>query len=48
VTNGNIGPGGEAKPDDADWASAWELSQAMRFIRGANSNYKSYLTHLCS
>jgi hypothetical protein len=48
VTNGNIGSGGEANPDDTDRASARELSLAMRFIRGANSNYKSYLTHLCN
>jgi hypothetical protein len=48
VSNGNIRLGGEANPDDADRASAWELSLAMRFICGANSNYKSYLTHLRS
>jgi hypothetical protein len=49
VTNGNIRLGGEANPDDADQASAPELSLAMRFIHGANSNnYKSYLTHLCN
>jgi hypothetical protein len=46
VMNGNIGEGGEANPDDAYRASARELSLAMRFIRGANSNYKGYLTHL--
>jgi hypothetical protein len=41
--------GGEADPDDADRASARELSLVMRFIHGANSNnYKSYLTHLCN
>jgi hypothetical protein len=48
VMNGNVREGGEANPDDADQACAWELSLAMRFIRGANSNYKAYLTHLCN
>jgi hypothetical protein len=46
VMNGNVGQGGEANPDDADQASARELSLMMQFIHGANSNYKSYLTHL--
>jgi hypothetical protein len=48
VTNGNVRLGGEVNPDDADQASARELSLAMRFIHRANSNYKSYLTHLCN
>jgi hypothetical protein len=46
VRNGNIGPDGRAIPDDADRASCQEMSLAIRFIRGPNSNYKSYLTHL--
>jgi hypothetical protein len=46
VMNGNVREGGEAKPDDADRASARELSLAMQFFRRANSNYKAYLTHL--
>jgi hypothetical protein len=48
VRNGNVGPNGEAIPDDADRTSCREMSLAIRFIRGANSNYKSYLTHLCN
>jgi hypothetical protein len=46
VRNGNVGPDGRAIPDDADRASCREMSLAIRFIRGANSNYKSYLMHL--
>jgi hypothetical protein len=46
VRNGNVGPDGRAIPDDADRTSSREMSLAIRFIRGANSNYKSYLTHL--
>jgi hypothetical protein len=46
IRNGNVGPNGEEVPDDADRASCREMSLAIRFIRGANSNYKSYLTHL--
>jgi hypothetical protein len=46
VRNGNVGPSGEAIPDDADCTSCQEMSLAIRFIHGANSNYKSYLTHL--
>ncbi len=45
VRNGNVGPDGGAIPDDADRVSCREMSLAIRFIRGANSNYKSYLTH---
>jgi hypothetical protein len=37
--NGNVGPDGRAIPDDADRASSREMSLAIRFIRGANSNY---------
>ncbi len=48
VRNSNIGPDGKAIPDDADCASCREMSLAIRFIRGVNSNYKSYLTHLCN
>jgi hypothetical protein len=48
VRNGNVGPDGRVIPDDADRASCREMSLAIRFIRGANSNYKSYLTHLCN
>ncbi len=48
VRNGNVGPDGEAIPDDADCASCREMSLAIWFICGANSNYKSYLTHLCN
>jgi hypothetical protein len=44
--NGNVGPDGKAIPDDADRASCREMSLAILFIRGTNSNYKSYLTHL--
>jgi hypothetical protein len=46
VRNGNVGPNGEAIPDDTDRTSCREMSLAIRFIRRANSNYKSYLTHL--
>jgi hypothetical protein len=45
-TNGNVDPNGDAVPTDTDRASARELSLELRFIRGANGNYKSYLTHL--
>jgi hypothetical protein len=47
-TNGNVNLDGDADPTDADRASACELSLALQFIRGANRNYKSYLTHLCN
>ena len=33
-------------PTDEDRAEAKEQALAIRFIRGANDNYKSYLTHL--
>jgi hypothetical protein len=46
VRNGNVGPDGRAIPDDANCASCREMSLAIWFIHGANSNYKSYLTHL--
>jgi hypothetical protein len=46
VRNGNVGPDGEAIPDNANCASCREMSLVIRFIRGANSNYKLYLTHL--
>ncbi len=46
VRNGNIGPDGEVIPDDANRASCREMSLAILFIHGVNSNYKSYLTHL--
>jgi hypothetical protein len=46
VRNGNIGPDGRAIPDDADCTSCREMSLAIRFICGTNSNYKLYLTHL--
>jgi hypothetical protein len=45
-TNGNVNPDSDADPTDADQALARELSLALWFIRGANGNYKSYLTHL--
>jgi hypothetical protein len=48
VRNGNVGPDGRAISDDADRASCREMSLAIRIIRSANSNYKSYLTHLCN
>jgi hypothetical protein len=45
-TNGNVDPNGDAVPTDTDQALACKLSLALQFIRGANGNYKSYLTHL--
>jgi hypothetical protein len=48
VRNGNVGPDGSAIADDANPASSREMSLAIWFICGANSNYKSYLTHLCN
>ena len=38
--------GRAGEPNDEAWANAREQALAIRFIRGTNSAYKSYLTHL--
>ena len=42
------GKGRAGEPNDDDYANAREQALAIRFIRGSNSTYKPYLTHLCN